>query len=128
LGVLVAIISLFLQLILSKHYNEIGCAIAIATMFFIGQGVIMNIYYSRKQGLNIVYFWKEICKMSIIPVLLTVASMFILKSYSIDGWGELFVSIIAFCAVYIPLFWIFSMNKYEKSLIISPINMILGRA
>ena len=128
LGVLVAIISLFLQLILSRHYNEIGCAIAIATMFFIGQGVIMNIYYSRKQGLNIVYFWKEICKMSIIPVLLTVASMFILKSYSIDGWGELFVSIITFCAVYIPLFWIFSMNKYEKNLIIAPINKILRRA
>lgn len=128
LGVLVAILSLILQLILSKLYNEIGCAIAIATMFIIGQGVIMNIYYSQKQGLDIICFWKEICKMSIVPILLTITSTYILKSYNIDGWGELFVSIIVFCSIYIPLFWVFSMNKYEKNLIISPINKILRRA
>ena len=128
LGVLVAILSLILQLILSKLYNEIGCAIAIATMFIIGQGVIMNIYYSQKQGLDIICFWKEICKMSIVPILLTITSTYILKSYNIDGWGELFVSIIVFSSIYIPLFWIFSMNKYEKNLIISPINKILRRA
>ena len=128
LGVLVAILSLILQLILSKLYNEIGCAIAIATMFIIGQGVIMNIYYSQKQGLDIICFWKEICKMSIVPILLTITSTYILKSYNIDGWGELFVSIIVFSSIYIPLFWVFSMNKYEKNLIISPINKILRRA
>ena len=128
LGVAVAVVSLFLQLILSKRYDEIGCAIAIASMFFIGQGVIMNIYYSRKQGLSIISFWKEICKMSVVPIVLTAVSLYILKSYSIDGWGELFASIIVFCAIYIPLFWIFSMNKYEKNLIISPINKILRRA
>ena len=128
LGVAVAILSLFLQLILSKQYSEIGCAVAIATMFLIGQGVIMNIYYSRKQGLDIVCFWKEIFKMSIIPILLTVTSIYTLRSYSIDGWGELLVSIIIFCAVYIPLFWIFSMNKYERNLLIAPIKKILRRA
>lgn len=128
LGVAVAILSLFLQLILSKQYSEIGCAVAIATMFLIGQGVIMNIYYSRKQGLDIVCFWKEIFKMSIIPILLTVTSIYILRSYSINGWGELLVSIIIFCAVYIPLFWIFSMNKYERNLLIAPIKKILRRA
>ena len=128
LGVAVAILSLFLQLILSKQYSEIGCAVAIATMFLIGQGVIMNIYYSRKQGLDIVCFWKEIFKMSIIPILLTVTSIYTLRSYRIDGWGELLVSIIIFCAVYIPLFWIFSMNKYERNLLIAPIKKILRRA
>ena len=46
----------------------------------------------------------------------------------IDGWGELLVSIIIFCAVYIPLFWIFSMNKYERNLLIAPIKKILRRA
>ncbi len=125
LGVLIAILSLILQVILSRAYNEIGCAIAIASMFLLGQGVIINIYYSKKQGLNIVAFWKEILKMSFIPVVITIAAIFFLKSYSIDNWGELFIAIAIFCMAYVPLFWMFSMNKYERNLVISPLSKLI---
>lgn len=119
LGVCVAVISLVLQIILGKQYQEIGCAVAIALMFLLGQGVIMAIYYSKKQGLNIAAFWKEILKMSIVPIVMTAIGLFATKPYAIDTWGTLVMSIAIFCAVYIPLFWVFSMNRYEHNLVIS---------
>lgn len=127
LGALIALASLFLQIILSKHYGEIGCAIAIATMFFVGQGIIINIYYYKKQGLDIIAFWKEILNMSIVPILVTIVSLFIMKSYNIDSWGNLFFSIMLFGVFYIPFFWKFSMNKYERDLIVAPLYKILRK-
>lgn len=127
LGVIVAILSLVLQIVLSKYYQEIGCAVAIAIMFFLGQGVIINIYYSKKQSLNILAFWREISKMSIVPIIITGISLLCINSYNIDNWIKLFITIIIFCSIYVPLFWIFSMNKYERSLIISPLNKLLRK-
>lgn len=126
LGVSIAILSLVLQIILSKFYEEIGCAIAIAVMFFLGQGIIMNVYYSRKQALNIILFWKEIFRMSIVPVIVIVLSTYVVHSYSIDSWKNLLVSISLFCGIYIPLFFIFSMNRYERNLLISPLLRIVN--
>ena len=127
LGVIVAILSLVLQIVLSKYYQEIGCAVAIAIMFFLGQGVVINIYYSKKQNLNILAFWREISKMSIVPIIITGISLLCINSYNIDNWIKLFITIIIFCSIYVPLFWIFSMNKYERSLIISPLNKLLRK-
>lgn len=119
LGLCVAVISIVLQIVLGKQYQEIGCAVAIAIMFFLGQGVVMNIYYSRKQGLDIVAFWREILRMSIVPIIITTIALFVIKPYAINNWGTLIMSIAIFCAVYIPLFWVFSMNRYEHNLAIS---------
>ena len=55
--------------------------------------------------------------MTIVPIVLTIASIFTINNYDINSWGELALAILIFCAVYIPLFWSFSMNKYERNLI-----------
>lgn len=124
LGVSVAVASLVLQIILTEYYAEIGCAAAIAIMFFIGQGLIMNVYYSRKQKLDIVLFWKEILKMSVIPVFVVILSKYIVHLYCIDSWNDLLISITLFSIIYIPLFMGFSMNEYERNLSISILTRI----
>ena len=125
LGLSIAIASLGLQIVLSKYYAEIGCAVAIATMFFIGQGVIMNIYYSKKQELDIVLFWKEILKMSMVPIFIVLLSRYIIDSSNIPDWENLLISIAIFSVVYIPLFAMFSMNKYERNLLMLPFSKFL---
>ena len=124
LYIVIALVALALQIVLAKQYGGIGCAIAVAGALLLGQGLIMNIYYSKKQGINIGRFWKEILKMSIVPILLTTASIFTISNYDIDSWGELALAILIFSIVYIPLFWVFSMNKYERDLIKAPIRKI----
>ena len=84
----------------------------------------MNIYYSKKQGINIGRFWKEILKMSIVPIILTIVSICATRNYNINSWGELALAILIFGIVYIPLFWVLSMNNYERELIKAPIQKI----
>lgn len=126
LYIVIALLALGLQIILAKKYGGIGCAIAVAGALLLGQGLVMNIYYSKKQGIEIAKFWKEIIKMSIIPILVSAISLFIIKDYAIDSWGKLVAAISIFCVAYLPLFWLFSMNKYERNLLITPINKIIN--
>ena len=123
----IAVVSLVFQIILSKKYGGIGCAISIAGALLLGQGLIMNIYYRKKQDLNVLKFWKEIAKMSIVPIILIVVSMYLLRNVALDSWVELGGAIGIFAVVYIPLFWIFSMNKYERDLFISPIKSLINK-
>ena len=118
LGLSMSIVSLCLQIVLTRYYAEIGCAFAIAIMFIIGQGLVINVYYSKKQKLDVIRFWKEILTMSIVPVFMVLLSRYVTDSFCIDSWKYLLISISIFCAIYIPLFIRFSMNGYERNLLI----------
>ena len=124
----IAVVSLGFQIVLSKEYGGIGCAIGVSGALLLGQGLIMNIYYRKKQDLDVLKFWKEILKMSIVPIILIVVSMYLLRNVTLDSWVELGGAIGIFAVVYIPLFWIFSMNKYERDLFISPIKSLINKA
>ena len=117
LYLVISIISLLGQVLLSKKYGEVGCAIAISVALIIGQGLIMNIYYNRKQNINIRQFWIEICKMSIIPVFLAISGLLLLRFIVISSWFDLIVGVVIFTIIYAPLFWHFSMSRYEKDLV-----------
>ena len=127
LYILIAVVALAFQIVLAKKYGGIGCAVAVAGALLLGQGLIMNIYYSKKQKINIGKFWKEILKMSIVPFVLTLVSIYAIRHYEIRSWHELALAILIFCAVYIPLFWLFSMNKYERDLVKIPMKKIISR-
>ena len=73
LYLVIAILSLFFQFVLSQRYGVMGCAFAIAVALLVGQGGIMNIYYYRKQRLDIPRFWREIVKMSVMPLFVLLA-------------------------------------------------------
>ena len=116
-----------IALVLTKRLGGIGCAIAVAGALLLGQGLIMNIYYSKKQGINIMKFWKEILKMSIVPITVILLSVLVVKNYNIDSWEKLLITVFMFSLAYIPLFWGLSMNKYERNLLMSPIRKIILR-
>ena len=124
----ISLLSLGAQIPLSKYYGGIGCAVAIAAALTLGQIIIMNVYYQTRQGINIVKFWFEIAKMSIIPAVLTVLTYYVLQQYALDSVVKLVAGIIVYLLVYLPLFFTLSMNSYERDLILKPIKKILKRA
>ncbi|MBO7226103.1 MAG: oligosaccharide flippase family protein [Bacteroidales bacterium] len=123
----IAVVSLVFQIVLSKEYGGIGCAIGISGALLLGQGLIMNIYYRKKQDLDVLKFWKEIAKMSVMPIVVIVVAMYLLRNVELDSWVELGGAILLFVIIYIPLFFRFSMNSYERDLFIAPIKKILKR-
>ena len=127
LYIAIASVSLVFQILLSKKYGGIGCAISIAGALLLGQGLVMNIYYHKKQELDVLHFWKEILKMSVVPIILILISNYLLPNFALDSWAKLCAAIGIFAVVYIPLFWIFSMNRYEKDLFIAFFKKIIKR-
>jgi O-antigen/teichoic acid export membrane protein len=124
----ISLASLGAQIPLSKYYGGIGCALAIAGALTLGQILIMNVYYQIRQRINIVRFWLEILKMSIVPACLTAAFYYALQQYSLDSVLGLCLGILLYLLVYLPLFFALSMNAYERNLILQPVKRLLKRA
>jgi O-antigen/teichoic acid export membrane protein len=122
-----ATFSVALQLVLIDKYSGIGSAIAIAIGMILGQWIGMNIYYYKKEKIDIPRFWKEIGKMAFAPFLLSVLTYFILQFVELNSVFKLGFGIILFVVLYIPLFWKFSMNNYERELVFKPVNKIISR-
>ncbi len=126
LYLVISLISLLVQIPLARLYGGIGCAYAIAGALILGQILIMNIYYHAKQKINIVKFWFEIFKMSIVPVFLTIAAYHIMQYFKIDSWISLIATITTYMIVYLPCFILFSMNGYERGLIFTPFKKLIN--
>ena len=121
----IATVALFLEIILSKRYGGIGCAVSIAGALLLGQGLIMNIYYKRVQHIDIPRFWLEILKMSIVPSCVVVVSFILMKRFDISTWPSLLLGMTTFAIVYMGLFYLVSMNKDERRLFTDPIRKVL---
>lgn len=124
----IAVTSLILQLLLVKKYGGVGCAAAIGSSLIVGHIIIMNIYYYKKQQIDIPKFWREIGKMSVTPVILGLATFVVLNFVNVESVLRLGLAIVLFSAVYIPLFWYTSMNKYERDLLYQPIKKIIQKS
>lgn len=129
LYIIIALVSLAMQIVLTRYFGGIGCAMGVSGALVVGQILIMNVYYRRRQDLDIMTFWKEISKMSIIPIVLIFSSMMVIRHFfALDSWGKLVLGIAAFSLVYIPLFFRFSMTDEERNLFISMVHKIFARA
>lgn len=129
LYIIIALVSLAMQIVLTRYFGGIGCAMGVSGALVVGQILIMNVYYRRRQDLDIKTFWKEISKMSIIPIVLIFSSMLVIRHFfALDSWGKLILGIAAFSLVYIPLFFRFSMTDDERNLFISMFHKIFARS
>lgn len=119
--------ALVLQYFFAKMWGGLGCAIAVSGALILGQGLIMNIYYQKKQKIEILSFWREILKMDMVPILVTCIFYFIVKSVSISSWFQLIEWVAIFLCFYVPAFYFFSMNAYERELLVKPILKVIKK-
>lgn len=121
----IALVSLILQILFTKKWGPIGCAIAVSSALVIGQIIIMNIYYAKVQHLDIRKFWKEIFKMSATPLFIGFFAIIMTHLYPINSWLDLIIYILTYSLLYIPIFYRFSMNDYERSLVSEPLKKLI---
>lgn len=126
LYIAIALASLGLSILLAKPYGGYGCAFSTGSALLLGQVIIMNIYYQHKQHLDIVKFWQEIVKMSIVPICLVGIGLYVTNStfFSEVSLSRFVLCGLLFTACYIITFWIFSMNNEEKSLFLKPLALL----
>lgn len=117
--VIVAIVGVLMSIPLAKLYSGIGCAIATSFSLFVGNVIVINIYYWKRVKIDIPKFWMEIAKITC-PVIIVSFLGFILNEMILDSS---LILLILKAGLYIVLYgviiWLFAMNKYEHQLITS---------
>lgn len=114
---LIAIANIFISIPLAKAYGGIGSAIGTALSLIIGNIVILNIYYHKKVGINVIEFWKSIIKMTIPMIIPITAIVFFMHFVTLHGY----VNLIVFGGIYTILYclncYFLVMNDYEKNIV-----------
>lgn len=125
--IITGVISAILSVILGNFFGSLGVSISIAIGTSIGSIIYLNTIFKRKLGIRIYAFFREVHYKMIMPFILSILFGYILNylisDYSILGLLSKIVSVTVF---YSLGNWFFVFNKYEKELIIAPINLILS--
>lgn len=121
---IIAIINAVSTYLIVPYYGTIGAAFCSCIAYFVGQGIIMNIYYYKVTGLNIPLFWKNIFDLSLVPLIITLSSIFIFRFIEIESVITFLVGVCIYTFIYISLMWKLKMNDYEKDLFIKPVLKI----
>lgn len=124
---IIALLNIAATIPLAKNFGGVGAAIGTAVSLLIGNGLIMNIYYHKKIGLDMFYFWKQI--LSFVPALVAplLIGFLIMRFIVIDNVFIFIGLILAYIAIYSLSMFFLGMNENEKNLIRKPLNKIFGR-
>ncbi len=108
------ILNLVLAIPLAYWYGGIGCAFATGISMFVGNGLIMNFFYSRFIGLNISEFWRQITRITL-SVLICLGVGYLLNSLFPSSGKIFFVGKIAvYTVLYILVIYLTAMNNEER--------------
>lgn len=122
----IALLCLAGQIVGSKYYGMAGNAVSIAVALLLMEGLILNVYYQKKEQLDIVAFWKNFARLSIVPCVCVAGCLLVKTQVFFDSWFKLLSGIAAYSFVFFVLSYLFSLNEYEKGLL-RPLTKRLGR-
>ncbi len=109
---LTTIANIILTVILIKNHGIVGAAFATAICTFVGQIVIMNIYYSKNIGISVMYLFKETYKgMLLYQIVASVVAYFVGQAIN-----NVYLSFVASIVLYLLIFGVaFVVDKRNKN-------------
>lgn len=114
---LIAIANIFISIPLAKLYGGIGSAIGTSISLIIGNIIIINIYYQKRVGINVISFWKEIIKMTI-PFIIPITIILVIMNFiTLHGYTHLIVFGGIYTLIYCGICYLLVMNDYEKNIV-----------
>ena len=121
----IAILNACISIPLCKFYGGIGCALGTGISLLLGNGLIMNFYYHKKCGIDILYFWKQVLHFlpAFLPV--TVVGLLLIRFVDLSNTLGLIGAICAYALVYCGAMWLWGLNEYEKGLIQRPLRRVM---
>lgn len=125
---IVAILNVGISIWFCTLWGAIGTALGTTLSLIIGNIIIMNIYYQKALGINIIKFWKKILKSIpafIIPVICGICLMIFYSFNSLIDFGLI---MIAYTIIYFINVLLFGLNKEEKTELKNKLNMIFHKS
>lgn len=123
-----ALINLVTSVILCQFFGAVGSALGTCIAVVVANGIIMNIIYHKKINIDMIYFWKNILRLTVGMIIPFICGILIMKFYEINSIIKLIAGIIVYSLIYFVFVWLFSMNNYEKNIIKDAISKIFKKA
>lgn len=116
---LIALANVIMSIFLVQRWGGIGAAMATAISLIIGNGILMNWYYSAKIHLDVLKFWR-IMLHNAPSIIVSIVVGFLWKNVinSYRPLGFLVIGIVV-ALTYALVLWLFVITKAEKKKIIS---------
>lgn len=105
----------------------IGAALMTGIALIIGQGFVMNWYYWKKTGLDMIRFWKSVGKIYVLPIIMCCITLVVSHFINFYNIFALLVGIIIYTVLYVVLNWLFIMNDYEKDIFRTPLKRLMNK-
>ena len=121
---LMAVVNTLISIPLAKLYGPAGAALGTAISLIVANGFIMNIYYQKALGMNMISFWRSLLSLArglILPVLF---GIFIMLKISFHGLADFALWVVLYTAVYAVSFWLLGMDQSEKQLVLKPLQRL----
>jgi O-antigen/teichoic acid export membrane protein len=119
-----AVANVLISIPMAKRFGGLGCASVTGVCMLLGNGFIINYYYSHVIHLDVWGFWKQILRLSIPVVVSLVIGMFVFYSMTIHSWFILVAYIFLYVVIFFVLLWLGGFNDYEKGLIRSIVRRL----
>ena len=120
-----SILNIIFTVPLCQKFGAIGAATGTLLSTLIGNLLILNIYYQRAIGLNVLRFWNRMLRLipAMIPAILCGLAM--RHFFDLNSLPVAVVCGIVFCAVYALGMWALGFNNYEMNMIRKSLNRFL---
>lgn len=124
---IIAIINVVATYMVIPYWGGLGAAVCSGLSYIIGQGIVMNIYYWKVTGIDIPLFWRNILKMSVIPIGMLAVGLFANQFIAWSNWAIFAVGVAVYALVYAGLMYALCLNDYEKNLFSSVLSKIFTK-
>ncbi|MBR1685698.1 MAG: oligosaccharide flippase family protein [Clostridia bacterium] len=115
----VACVNVLVSIVLIRRWGVVGTALGTLGAVLLGTGVFMNLYYQRRIGLDVRYFWKKVIRWTALAAMLCLAVFLCLRPFTIDNWWKLGAVVIGYSCLYAGLLWKVGLRGDEKAQVIS---------
>lgn len=122
LYVICAVLNVMLSIPAAIYYGPIGCAVCTGITTLLTAGIMINIYYWKKIGLNIPRFWKIILNVAKFILPTSIIGFIINSWFETNNWGILILKIGMYTSAYLFVIYFMCTNKEEKGFILQIIN------
>lgn len=124
---IIAVVNVVATYFAIPYLGGFGAAICSGVSYIVGQGLCMNLYYWKVTGIDIPLFWKNIIKMSIVPVLMLISGLLLNQVLVWKNWGTFFCGVVVYTLIYALLMYTIALNAYEKDLFKGIVRKVLPK-
>lgn len=125
LKMIIVLLNILLTVALIRWKPLQGATIGTFISLILGDVVVMNVIFYKKLRINLWYYYKGLAK-GILPcvLLITAAGFALCRLLRPDSWLMLFIGILMVCLLYVICLFLFGMNSYEKTLVLSILRKV----